>query len=446
MKILEVLVNNEIVQYDETAPRGKRWLVVDESSGRVKSVHATKESANQTAKTKPIVEKKIVSEAATNSGIDFPLGEIFPIGGLTGPQRYAIGLGTVDEIIEFNNLNDANRFKQSVVNTFPENQRTSPPNLAFRNKLLSAVLPEGAEVRDIKGLSLTLSRRAAAASATSMEALGNITRIGPSLRNFLNSPYARGIARILGAAGIVADMYFTNMEIINDLEIEAEAEPNKREANYELRNIVIAQMHLQIFIMLYQIFRTASLFNRALSAIKWTVRAAQGAGAVSGIGTIPSLLSILVTESAWLVAGFIISSETVQRGLAEWLRDSMFSQVFQLTGQTISLAATALDAAFDSKFGTGAFRRGLGWDSQDAEAAPEGEVVTSSEWAKLVFHGLLFPPGREQQLVPYINPQERARLLRSAMGLEEQTEPAEPTAQTSEPGMPTNPDAVPGPQ
>lgn len=441
MKILEVLVNNEIVQYDETASRGKKWLVVDESSGLVKSVHATKELANKTARTKHIVEKKIILEAA-DSGRNFPLGEIFPIGGGGSRQpRYAIGLGTVDEIIEFNSLNDANSFKQSVVNTFPEGSRASPPNVAFRQKLTSTALPQGAQIRNIRGMMNSLSRFAASASATSMEALENIPRAGPTLTKALNSTWFRGVGRIFGAAGIVASMYYTNMEIINDLELEAEADPNKAEENYELRNIVVAQMHIQIFLMLYQIFRTASLFNRALRAIKWTVRTAQGAAAATGVGTIPSILSLLLTESAWLIAGFVISSETVQRGLAEWIRDSMFSEVFEFVGQGISAAATGLEAALDGKFGTSAFRRGLGWDSQDAADAPDSEVVSSSEWAKLVFKDLLFPPGKEQQVVPYINPQERTRLLRAAMGLEEQAEP-----QTSEPGMPANPDAVPGAQ
>lgn len=222
--------------------------------------------------------------------------------------------------------------------------------------------------------------------------------------------------------------------------------------------------------MLYQIMRTTSLFNRALSAIKWTVRAIQGGVAATGAGAIPSALSLLVTESAWLIAGWIITSPTVQRAIAEWIQDTIvLREIFSYTGAAVVAGADILDAALDGQFGTGELRDRLGFGRRDPEEAAEGEYHSSSEWAKLVFHDLLFPPGREQLLVPYIAPEERARLLREKMNLAEEagaepgmdtgtplevpdnpedllppTPGAEPA--TTEPGLPTNPDARPGPQ
>lgn len=339
----------------------------------------------------------------------FPVGSLFPLN--SNMTVWGIGLDSTDDIIEFDSKASAEKFLSDAGDDAKD-----------ASKLRSLARGAGGTIRDISGISQrlgSLTQRASFGTFAALEAIKTSNKfVGPTLAKVLTSPWWRGFGKIVAAVGTPAMIVWTNVGIINELEQEAQSDPNKVEENKELRDIIIAQTGAQILFYLIFVFRNASLLNKALRAIKWTVRAALGAAAVSGVGTIPGVLGLLVTEAGWLIAGFIISSPAVQRALAEYIQGSMMSVFFEGAGQLISGAATVLDSALDGRFGSGALRRGLGWDNQEAEAAPEGEMTTNSEWAKLVFHGLLFPPGKEQMLVPYINPEQRGRLLNQALGLD----------------------------
>jgi len=358
-----------------------------------------------------------------NPRLQFLVGEIYPVDGPAG-RTWGVGLGG-NSYIAFESVGSTSGrdAAQNFINGLEEGERNNADRMRRR-------VP-ATQIRESTGFRRLTQRLAEKGSISQFNALGNLPRIGPSLQQLLQSPVAAGVFRIISAAGIGITAYLSMWEVINDLEIEAQQNPDLEEENYQLRNIVIAQVHVQIGLVLYQIMKTTSLFNRALRAIKWTVRSVQGGLALTGVGTLPSLLSLIVTEAGWLVAGFIISSPAVQLALAEWLRDTMFGQIIvEPLGRGISGAYQILDTALDGAFGTDAMRRNLGWDNDQEEAA-DGEMITNSEWAKLVFHGLLFPPGAEKHLVPYINPNERTRLLQERLGVtvtdSEQPAPGETT-------------------
>jgi hypothetical protein len=262
--------------------------------------------------------------------------------------------------------------------------------------------------------------------------LERISVKGVTLNTILASPFWKGFFKILGAVAFPIAAYANAIEIINDLENEAKADPANAAEKEELRNILVAQLSAQVIFVLYLIFRNAALFRKALNAIKWTVRAVQGATAATGVGAIPSVLSLLITESGWLIAGWVISSATVQRALAEWIHGSMFAGIFNIAGAAVVTAAGALDSLLDGAFGTRALRRDLGWDEK-SEGAADKEVESSSAWAKLVFKGLLFPE-KKKILVPYMNANQRTRALEQKFGINQQPAPA-----------PADPNA-PGPQ
>lgn len=447
MKLNEILVKNHLIKYDSNANSGMRYLVIDESMNRVISTHATKESAKKQIKQ----STAIITETASPPppGV-FPAGQIFPY----GVSGYAIGLGNDSKVLRFTD-SDPNRAlaqAQEFLNNLDEADRTDPAKLQTAGRQ---------NVLDISSFKQGLNRRIARAESRSLQAVENLPRIGSTVRSMLASPWWRGFGRMTTGLGLGVAIVWTMFEVINDLENESEDDPSTQEENMQLRNILIGQVSVQVLIILRIIFGNARLFNRALTAIKWTVRSVQAGVASTGVGAIPSAVSFLLTEAGWLVAGWIISRPGVQLAIAEWFHGNLMGVVLGGIGSVVVMAATALDAAFDGQYGTGALRRGLGWDAGNAEDAVDGEVVSTSEWAKLVFHGLLFPPGREKLLVPYIAPEQRATLLRQAMGLEEQaTAPAGDSdadvaaddaartaqPQTSEPGMPVNPDARTGPQ
>lgn len=426
MKLNEVLIKNKVVNYDSSAPVGNRYTVLDESMNRVISKHATRESAErQIGKLKNstvILETDYVAMALQGGAAAppppgvFPAGQIFPY----GASSYAIGLGSDKEVIRFtSNNNDPNRAlkeAEKLLNDLPEADRTDPAKLktaAGKSRLLN-----------ISGFRQGLNQRIAAAEIRSFRALEKIPNIGTTLQKVLANPYWQGFNRIAGGvgAGIGIGLVWTMFEIINDLETESNDDADLQQYNQELRDILVAQISVQVLIILRIIFGNARLFNKALSGIKWTVRAAQAGVASTGVGAIPSAISLLVSEAGWLIAGWAITRPGVQLAMAEWFHGTLMEPVLGFAGELVVGALTALDAALDGEYGTGALRRWFGWEGQsDAIGdAEEKEVVGSSEWAKLVFRGLLFPPNREKVKVPYIAPEQRATLLRQALGLTEE--------------------------
>lgn len=422
MKLNEVLIKNKVVNYDSSAPVGNRYTVLDESMNRVISKHATRESAErQIGKLKNstvILETDYVAmalqggAAGTPSPGVFPAGQIFPY----GANGYAIGLGKDDEIIRFTsgNRGRAQSEAQKFLNDMPEADRTDPDKIktaAGKSRLLN-----------ISSYKQGLNRRIAASEIKSFEALEKIPKIGKGLQTVLTNPYWRGLGRILAAASLSGSLIWTAFDVINDLENESSDDADLLQYNQELRNILVGQISIQVAIVLRIIFGNAKLFGKALNAIKWTVRAAQAGVASTGVGAIPSAISLLVSEAGWLIAGWAMTRPGVQLAMAEWFHGTLMETVLGFAGTSVVGALTALDAALDGEYGTGALRRNLGWPGQsDAIGdAKEKEVVGSSEWAKLVFRGLLFPPSREKVKVPYIAPEQRATLLRQALGLTEE--------------------------
>ena len=363
--------------------------------------------------------------------LDFPLGEVFPVDGPSG-DRFAVGLGT-NEIIQFEAQGrvtakeQAENFLAKIreENTVTRNGKQEPKPLTKEMLKKAARATPTATLRSLAGFKQSLSRLAAQASASNYADLEKIPKVGPFLNHIMTSPSWKGFFKIVAAVGFPLMAYANMIEIINELQTEAEATQDQelKKKNYELSNILIGQLSIQVLLVLFIIFRDASLFRKALRAIKWTVRAIQGGAALTGVGTIPSIISLLITEAGWLVAGLVISSPTVQRALAEYLHGLMFIGTgVAFVGSTVRGAAQVLDTVFDGAYGTSSLRRDLGWDSKSADA-PDKEVTASSEWAKLVFKGLLFPPGKEKHLVPYMTNGQRTAALESVFGFEQQIDP-----------------------
>ena len=396
-------------------------------------------------KTTITYKTNLVEAKAASIGDNFPLGAVVPLDGVGG-NTWAIGLGT-DEVIQFSSdtKNKVNG-ETAARNFLKSNEGLFNKEKPAINQIKSAAadLGDNVKVRNLSGFFRSLSTRAASASASTYQALQKIPApvVGGTLEKVLASKVWTGLFRAIGAVGLPYAAITNAIEIINDLEREAQEDPSKEKELLELRNILVGQLSVQLLAILIIIFRNAQYIKRALGPIKWTVRAIQGGGVVSGVGTIPTLVSMLVTEAAWLAAGFIVTSATVQRKLAEYFHGMAMGEILGFLGAGVVAGVQVLDNLTDGAFGTAEMRRSLGWDPDSADA-PEGEMTTSSEWAKLVFHGLLFPPGAKKYKVPYIAPQERVRMLQDKMGIQ----PAPPQDnQPSVPGLPENPDAPPGPQ
>ena len=446
----------------------------------------------------PIKETKFVLKES-GSGLDlssmnFALGSIFPSdaqGSGINPTRsrrvWRVGLGVADEVAEFTSERDANAFVRALresddFGTYFENgfaserTRVTPAELdKLRNRVTSA---SGRLKTFSRGVMSAAGRMAARGSYLTFASLENIPRAGPTLTKILASPWWKGFFRAVAAAGLTVSVYTSIIGVINDLETEAERGEISDDEALELRNILLGQLSIQVLAFWVAAFRNARTVARVISAVRFAVRAAQGATIVAGAAAAPAtlgssllasggaILSFLVTEAGFWGLQYLLTRPEIQRGLAEWLHGNMFGDIVGAVGMATAGAITVAEEVFQGDFGTGALRRAIGFEEGENEEI-NGEVWASSEWAKLVFHNLLFP-SNERIVVPYIAPDRREALINERLGIEAlpttgQTNrennpfPAidpnaspedllPPPTPTSEPGLPTNPDARPGPQ
>lgn len=263
----------------------------------------------------------------------------------------------------------------------------------------------------------------------------------------LRSPVWRGFFRTAGLVGMGTGAIMGSVAAID--EVMSDASLSQQEKEQE-RNILVGILGVELGLILTAIFRSGSLLRRALSGIRAIVRSVQIGAAATGVGTLPAIGSMILSEAGFFALTYAMSSPTVQRLLASWIKDTLIGDIIGGAGQAIGTTVSMLDQATDGAFGTAAVRRALGFDEGQASEEVDGEVFASSEWAKLVFHNLIFPSD-EKILVPYIDPDRREQIMFEKLNITStintDEEPAQETpASTSEPGLPTNPDARPGPQ
>ena len=223
----------------------------------------------------------------------------------------------------------------------------------------------------------------------------------------LTSPKWRGAFRFFALAGLGAGAVMGSIAAIDEVMNDPSMSQEEKERE---RNILVGILSTELLLILMAIFRSGSLLRKAMRGLKALVRGIQIGAAVTGVGALPSLVSMILTESAWIAVGFAMSSSTVQRALAQYIKDTLVGDVFNFVGLSVGTAASLLDQATDGALGSAQIRRALGFEESAGEADVDGEVYASSEWAKLVFHDLIFP-SNEKVEVPYINPVRREELL-----------------------------------
>ena len=280
-----------------------------------------------------------------------------------------------------------------------------------------------------------------------------------NIGKLLNNRMYKNVMLLLGnTVSVVGPIWGMKIEIENiNLEIEeAQRSGGDVQRLQDIRNILQGQLVAYFAAQVARLL-TKIRFVRALMApIRMAVRGGQLATALTGVGAPAAFLSMIVTEALWIVIPLILSTSSIQRWLAEIIVDSTFKDIFVNTGRSLENITNQAAIALDGKFGTGALAKAIsGFDPKETEGVT-GEYYGESEWAKLVFGTLLFPPSQKSRLVPYIPEGRRETLLTGTLGLnpidasasasDAQPAPGATPEPSSQPGMPVNPDAVPGPQ
>ena len=245
----------------------------------------------------------------------------------------------------------------------------------------------------------------------------------------LADPKWRGVFRFFGLASIGYGAIMGSIAAIDEVMNDPSMSREEKERE---RNILVGILSTELVLVLMAIFRSGSLLRKAMRGLKALVRGIQIGAAATGVGTLPSLFSMILTESAWVAVGFAMSSSTVQRALAQYIKDTLVGDFFNFVGLSVGTSAAMLDQATDGALGSKQIRRALGFDEGDGSSAADGEVYASSDWAKLVFHDLIFP-SNEKVEIPYINPVRREELMfekLNSMGITVNTNPPAPSPAT----------------
>ncbi len=242
------------------------------------------------------------------------------------------------------------------------------------------------------------------------------TRLG----GILNNPMFRTVMKVAGAAAIwVGPFWGMMIEVgnINQEIEEAQRSGGDVQRLQDIRNILQGQIVAYYAANVARLLTKIKYVRQLMAPIRMAVRGGQVATALTGVGAPAAFLSMIVSEALWIVIPLILSTTSIQRWLAEIIVDSSLKDYFVLAGRGLENVTGMANTFFDGRFGTGALAKAVsGYDPKEAEGIT-GEYYGESEWAKLVFGILLFPPDQKSRLVPYIPKNRRDVLLSGTLGL-----------------------------
>jgi hypothetical protein len=245
----------------------------------------------------------------------------------------------------------------------------------------------------------------------------------------LADPKWRGIFRFFSLAGLSAGAVMGSLAAIDEVMNDPSMSREEKERE---RNILVGVLSTELVLVLMAILRSGSLLRKAMRGLKALVRGIQIGAAATGVGAFPAIVSIILSEAGWIVLGYAMISPSVQRYFAQWIKDTLVGDFFNYVGLAVGTSFSLLDQATDGALGSAQIRRALGFEEGQTSDSADGEIYASSEWAKLVFHDLIFPSGKKVE-VPYINPVRREELLfekLNSMGITVNTNPPAPSPAT----------------
>ena len=316
--------------------------------------------------------------------------------------------------------------------------------------------------------------------------IGAINRASfPKTTALMNSGFGRVFMRLVRA--FLVEEQIRNSILITMANIEGEfAAGEITEAEYVDKIQVAWGMYaVQLTAIMLATLRAGKSGAAIIRGIRTVVRGGQLAAGATGIGTVPAILSAIATEAGFQLAIYLITQPAVQKALVDWIvawgQESLFGAMIQggveSAGNLLNGAASVLNnitgglVGSEDFFAASGAAEASGFTDPGARDIPgiNGQAYATSQWARLVFQDMIFPPGSslESKRVPYYNRRQREMMMAEDFGSlttapvaggrgdgnaeverrrqdGNQAPPAPIT--TSEPGMPVNPDATPGPQ
>ena len=281
--------------------------------------------------------------------------------------------------------------------------------------------------------------------------LGQITRqTAPRVAAFMASRTGVVFMRVLRAFAVeeqLRDGILTTMANIEAEMLNGEI----TEAEYQDKIQVAWGMYsIQLSVILLAVLRSPRYLN-VLRGIRNLVRAGQLAVGATGIGAVPAIISAIVSEAGFQLLIYAITRPTVQQGVVNWIVEwgqesfigSLLQGAVEGIGSGMQAAASALDSITGGLIGSENFFAASGAAEASGFADPgardrpgvNGSAFATSQWARLVFQDLIFPPGTsiESRRVPYYTRARREMMMAEDFGEMTRAQPQEADPQETTP-------------
>ena len=278
----------------------------------------------------------------------------------------------------------------------------------------------------------------------------------PRTSALMSGRFGRVFLRMLSA--FMVEEILRNSILITMANIEAEfMEGEITEAEYIDKVEVAWGMYaIQIAGIMIVFLRVGKNVTSMVRAIRTIVRTGQLAVGSSGVGTIPAIISALVSEAGFQLAIYALTNPTTQKALVDWIvewgQESLIGAMLQ---GSVELAGTGLQGAAsilnnitggiigsDDFFAASGAAEASGFVDPGAREIPgvNGSAYATSQWARLVFQDLIFPPGTslESRKVPYYTRSRREIMMAEDFGPLAAAAPEDPDATD-----PRGPDQIP---
>jgi hypothetical protein len=240
----------------------------------------------------------------------------------------------------------------------------------------------------------------------------NMSQDEMARKNGLASRVIRGTGRILRyfvpvltLAGLAYEEWLTTLAAIDLVDEDNNLSQDEKR---ELKSIIRGVSYTKLGILTLWIVRRATALRKIIIAARTAVAA--GSLFTGPFAWVPFILG----QVAITVAVALLNRPAVKVAFADWLAGNIMGDLFEGVETLVNTAASMLDSLTGGLIGSQNLNRAIGWEEGALDAGVQGEVVASSEWAKLVFQDIIFPPDMDPLEVPYFNEAQRTNMLRQA--------------------------------
>ena len=244
------------------------------------------------------------------------------------------------------------------------------------------------------------------------------------LTSVFNNPIFKGFLKLLSIFGVNYLLYQSFIVNYDEVKNTPASEFDDGAAEKEeLLDVITGLFVSQVILVLSMMFRAVRTVT-VINLIRTPIRLIQAGAAATGVGTIPSLISMIITEAAFWGATYLLTRPAFQMKLAEWIANTVASPIFETIGNAADVAAISLNTMTEGAFGGATLRDALTFEG-GVKKMPTGTAYSSSEWAKIAFQDMIFPPDMEKVKVPYLILGDRTNAIFDALDIDQSERPAE---------------------